>query len=457
MSLAQARRVHFVGVGGAGMSAVAKVLLEQGVAVTGSDLKRSRAGDMLAAMGADVQIGHRAEAVDGADAVVISSAIPESNEELIRARDLGIPVLLRGEALADLLMDRRSIVIAGTHGKTTTTSMIVTILRAADVDPTYLVGAGLNDVGTNARFGHGDIVVAESDESDGSFLLLGPHIAVITNVEADHLDHWGSLDAIREAFSRFIANVDPAGTVVAPADDDHVIAAAARARRRVVTFGDDGDVVAENLDLRGSESTFDLVAEGRRTEVALAVPGGHNVSNALAAAAACLRVGVALAQVGEGLRRFRGVERRFQIRGEVGGVTIIDDYAHHPTEVRAVLAAARPGPWSRVVAVFQPHRYSRTVALGAEFGGSFADADRVVVTDVYGAGEAPIPGVSGKVVADAVCRSLPGRPVAYLPHREELVSYLEATAREGDALLTLGAGDVHVVGEELLARMRRAA
>ena len=444
--------VHFVGIGGAGMSAIAKVLLERGVEVSGSDLKASRPATLLEAMGARVHIGHDAAHVAGAEVVVVSSAIPERNPELRVAREAGTPVVTRGEALAAVLRDTRSIVVAGTHGKTTTTSMIVSILRAAGRDPTYLVGGGLNDAGTNAKSGRDDVAVAESDESDGSFLLLEPSVAVVTNVEPDHVDYWQSEEALRDAFRRFLAATRSGGTAVVPAAQPDVVAWA-REPARAVTFGDGGDVAARDLEFAPGEAAFDLELEGERHPVRLRVPGAHNVANALAAAAAARSVGLAPAEVARGLGEFRGVERRWQVRGTAGGVTVVDDYAHHPTEVRATLGAARPGPWERVVAVFQPHRYSRTRAFAAEFGPSFAGADRVVVTDVYGAGEEPVPGVTGKLVADAVCRALPGRPVAYLPHRDELVAYLAATARPGDAVLTLGAGDVTAVGDELLDRI----
>jgi UDP-N-acetylmuramate--alanine ligase len=456
MTLLSGARVHFVGIGGAGMSAIAKVLIERHVPVSGSDLKRSQAAIVLEAMGAAIRIGHDAIAVEGAGVVVVSSAIRDSNPELTAAREQGISVLTRGEALAALLAEHRAIVVAGTHGKTTTTSMIVSILRAAGIDPTYLVGAGLNDSGTNARSGTSDLAVAESDESDGSFLLLKPSVAVVTNVEEDHVDHWSSLDDLRAAFERFVSAAGSA--VVVPADDDLLVEVARSTGRGVITFGSDGDIAAEDVELStGISSTFTLVAQGARLDVALRVPGGHNIANALAAAGACLSVGVDPAAVAEGLGLYSGVERRFQFRGEVAGVSVIDDYAHHPTEVRATLAAAGSGPWGRVVAVFQPHRYSRTSAFADAFGHSFADADRVVLTDVYGAGEEPVPGVTGKLIADAVCAALPGRPVAYLPHRDELVSYLQSSLRPGDAVLTMGAGDVTSLGDELLARLEVGA
>lgn len=446
-------RVHFIGIGGAGMSAIAKVLIERGVTVSGSDLKRTRATAVLEAMGAKVTIGHDGGAIEGADVAIVSAAIPVHNVERRRAQEIGLSVVTRGEALAEIIGRHPSIVVAGTHGKTTTTSMVVSILRSAGRDPTYLVGGGLNDVGTNARSGRDDLVVAESDESDGSFLLLEPTIAVVTNVEADHLDHWGSTDAIRRAFASFLDRVRDGGVAIVPASDDEMVRLAARDGRRMVSFGDGGDVRAERLEVGSTGARFTLIAAAERADVDLAVGGAHNVSNALAAAAAGLEAGLGLDEIARGLAQFRGVERRFQMRGLARGVTVVDDYAHHPTEVRATLQTARLGAWGRIVAVFQPHLYSRTMALRTEFGAAFDEADRIVITDVYAAREEPVPGVTGKLIADAVCARLPRRPVAYLPHRADVVSYLEATARGGDLVLTLGAGDINSVGDELLLRL----
>jgi UDP-N-acetylmuramate--alanine ligase len=444
--------VHFIGIGGAGMSAIAKVLLERGVEVSGSDLKRSRTVTMLEAMGARIHIGHDAGLV-GEGLVVVSSAIPGSNPELRRARRLGLEVLTRGEALASLLDGRRTIVVAGTHGKTTTTSMATTILRAAGLDPTYLIGGGLNDAGTNARNGSGEIAVAESDESDGSFLLLRPSIGVVTNVEVDHVDRWGSLADLRDGFRKFMSNVDPSGSIVVPATDPVLIEMAVTSSRRVISFDDGGDVWAEDIELSADGVHFSVATPRKQIPVYLRVPGRHNVSNGLAAVVACIEAGLDEGTAASGLSSYKGVERRFQVRGTADGITVVDDYAHHPTEVRATLEAVRPGPWERVIAVFQPHRYSRTEAMAEDFGGSFAGADRVVLTDVYGAGEQPVPGVSGKLVADAVCSRFPGRPVAYLPHRSDLMEYLASFSRPGDLVLTLGAGDITTVGGELLARL----
>lgn len=455
MSLLQANKVHFVGIGGAGMSAIAKILLERGIGVSGSDLKWSRAAAMLEALGAEVHVGHDAALVQGADVVVVSTAVPPSNPEYAAANDQSIPVIARGEALAAILEGTRSVVVAGTHGKTTTTSMVATILRHADLDPTYLIGAGLNDAGTNARSGSSDISVAESDESDASFLLLAPYIGVVTNVELDHVDRWGGLEELYDAFAAFMRSTAADGALVVPAGEQRLQRLATEAARRTITFGSaaEGDVTASDVEPEGLGSRFTLRAPGAQAETRLRVPGEHNVSNAVAAAAAAHALGVDLDAIAGGLAAYRGVERRFQIKGEADGVTVIDDYAHHPTEVRATLGAARPGPYRRLVALFQPHRYSRTAALAAEFGAAFEAADQVVLMDVYGAGEDPIPGVSGKLIADAVCRAFPGRRVAYFPHRDEVLAYLGGAARAGDAVLTMGAGDVTTIGDDLLARL----
>lgn len=443
------QRVHLIGIGGAGMSAIAKVLLERGTQVSGSDLKPSRTATVLQAMGAVVSLGHDASHIEGATVVIRSSAIPDENVELRAALQAGIPVLSRGEALASILEDRRSVVVAGTHGKTTTTSMIVSIVAAAGLDPTYLVGGGLNDAGTNARAGSGDIAIAESDESDGSFLLLAPTIAVITNVEMDHVDHWGTFDELTSAFTRFMEATDPGGALIVPAGRE-LERTARSLDTPVVTFGDGGDFSAVEIANEQQATSFTLKTASGEAPVLLQALGAHNISNALAAAAAAASVGVTLTDIAAGLGTFTGVERRFDVLGSSGGVTVIDDYAHHPTEVAATLSAARTGPWERVVAVFQPHRYSRTAALHEAFGDSFSDADHIVVTDVYGAGEDPVPGVSGKLISDSICESLPGRSVAYVPHRAEVLPYLRGVARGGDVVITLGAGDVNSIGEELL-------
>ncbi|MDQ4065346.1 MAG: UDP-N-acetylmuramate--L-alanine ligase [Actinomycetota bacterium] len=448
MTLEAAGRVHFVGIGGAGMSAIAKILVERGGQVSGSDLKESPATSALRTLGASVAIGHDGAHVKGASTVVVSSAIATTNPEVERARRDGIPVMTRGEALAALVADKRAIVVAGTHGKTTTTSMIVSILQTAGLDPTYLVGGGLNDSGTNAASGSSDIAVVESDESDASFLLLRPHIAVVTNVELDHVDHWRDIDELRAAFRTFLGQTDRTGAIVLPADD---ALAAEQLPARVVAFGTGGRIAARDEDFKPTGTAFTLVRHDEGVSCELKVPGAHNVGNALAAAAAGDALGISLRDIATGLARFSGEERRFDLRGTARDVTVVDDYAHHPTEIAATLATARRGEWARVVAVFQPHRYSRTASMWRAFGAAFDDADRVVITDVYGAGEAPMPGVTGKLVADAVAERARGRAVAYLPHRDDLSRYVATSARAGDVVLTLGAGDITTLGPQLLA------
>ena len=444
------RKAHFIGIGGAGMSAIAKVLLERGVEVSGSDLKRSRAATVLQAMGAEVHVdGHDPSFVPQGATVVVSSAIPRDNPELLRAQQMRLEVLTRGEALAGVLEGVDPIVVAGTHGKTTTTSMIATVLRHANTDPTYLIGGGLNESGTNARHGTGPFAVAESDESDGSFLLLHPFIGVVTNIEMDHPDHWHSLEDLREAFERFVAACR--GAVVLPADDAGLIAAAST---RVVTFGAGGDVRATDVRSHAGGASFDLDVGTEARPVQLRVPGEHNVANAVAAAAACRVAGLGIDAITAGLSVYRGVERRFHLKGIAAGVTVIDDYAHHPTEVKATLSAARSVAAARVIAVFQPHRYSRLAALHDAFAASFGAADVLFVTDVFGAGESPVPGISGRLIAEGAAGGADGKPVFYVPHRNDLAEAVAGTLRAGDLVITMGAGDITTLGDELLARLR---
>jgi UDP-N-acetylmuramate--alanine ligase len=447
LRLPERGRIHFIGIGGAGMSAIAKVLIERGHEVSGTDKQESRGTAALSDMGVRVTIGHNPTVVDGAAAVVYSSAIKADNPELIAARRAGVVVLRRGEALASLLFGSRSLVVAGTHGKTTTSSMILSILNSANFKPTYVIGGALAGVPINAGNGADNIAIAESDESDGSFLLLDPSIAVITNIEPDHLDHWGSLEAIEEAFQTFIGTADCA---VVRSDDRVALLAADRTKMKLVTYGDDGEVSAGEVSLEAHSTTFVIAFSDSRARVHLGVPGRHNLLNALAAAAACLCLGVDIEVIATGLESFIGVERRYQLRGDKRNITVIDDYAHHPTEIAAALSAARLGSWRRVIAVFQPHLFSRTLALRTEFGAAFGGADVVVITDVYAAREEPVSGVTGKTISDAVCMRMFGRPVAYVPERKQLVSYVAARARPGDLVLTLGAGDISTLADELL-------
>jgi UDP-N-acetylmuramate--alanine ligase len=441
-----------IGIGGAGMSALANVLLARGFQITGSDLKESRAVYALRALGAPIAIGHRAANVSDAGVVVVSSAVPSSNSELAAARGRGLPVLQRAQVLAMLMRERRSIAVAGTHGKTTTTSMIAIVLQRAGHDPTFLIGGDLNETGTNAHSGNGDWVVAEADESDGSFLWLAPDVAVVTNVETDHLDYYTDDGQIRDAFSAFLENVAPEGLVVACADDAGTAAVRAQCTRRVVTYGiGGGDLTADIIERGPAGTTSEISRDGMPLgRLRLGVPGAHNVSNALAALGVALEIGVPFETAADALSSFAGVARRFQARGSADGVTLIDDYAHHPTEIRATLASARERGWRRVIAVFQPHRYSRTRHLGVALGASLAGADLAVVTDVYGAGEDPEPGVTGKVVVDGLLNEAPRAQAMYIPKRGDVADVVASRAEPGDLVLTIGAGDITMLADEIL-------
>ncbi len=451
------RRVHFVGIGGAGMSAIAVVLLARGVQVSGSDLKESRNTRRLRQLGARIFIGHRPENVDDADTVVVSSAIPERNVELVRARERGIDILPRAAMLGRIMEDGKGIAVAGTHGKTTTTSMVAMILREAGMDPTYVVGGELNDVGSNAHAGQGDYVVAEADESDGSFLLLRPWAAVITNVEEDHLDYFGHRDAILEHFRAFVSLLPPDGLLVANGDDAGAEAVLGHTRARQVTFGagEKNFYRCSDIRLHRGGSEFVLRAPGGLSgKVRLRVPGRHNVLNATAALALTLSLGVDLEQAIAAVQAFGGVQRRFQEIEKVAGVRLVDDYAHHPSEVVATLETARNEGAERVVCIFQPHRYTRTASLWEEFGKALSLADLVIVTDVYSAGEEPLPGVNGKLVVNAVLDHDPTSQVVYLPQRSTLGREAARFIREGDLVLTMGAGDVSQCAGEIASMLR---
>jgi len=449
LDLGRARRVHLVGIGGAGMSAIAAVLVTMGHQVSGSDLKDGVALERLRALGVRVALGHDPANVAGAEVVAISTAIPERNVELAEARRLGLEVHTRAETLAAITAQRRTVAVSGTHGKTTTTSMLALVLVEAGLEPSFVVGGDVNEIGTNAVWGDGEWLVVEADESDGTFLALHPELALVTNVEADHLDHYGSIAALEAAFAGFMADA-PGGAIVCA--DDPVASRLAPAGATTYGFADAAELRVTGFRGGRSDIAFALERGGEVLgELALPVPGAHNAANAAGAVAAALRVGVGVDVAARALARFAGVARRFEFRGEARGVTFVDDYAHLPGEVAATLAAARRGGWRRVVCVFQPHRYSRVAALARDFGDAFGDADLVVVTGIYAAGESPPPGVSAKLVLDAVLDAHPGTHAAYLPQRSDLVAYLRRTLRPGDCCLTLGAGDLTTLPDELLA------
>ncbi|HEY8338938.1 MAG TPA: UDP-N-acetylmuramate--L-alanine ligase [Egibacteraceae bacterium] len=455
-ALAPDARVHLVGIGGAGMSALAWILLERGHEVSGSDLRGGRAAAALAAMGARVSLGHDAAAVEGADVVAVSTAIPADNPEVARARELGLPVLRRAELLAALVAGHRALLVAGTHGKTTTTSMVTVCLQQAALDPSFAIGGTLHDSGTSAHHGSGSVFVAEADESDRSFLVFRPDCAVVTNVELDHHDHYADLDEVVDAFAAFLARrADPQAPAILCADDPGARTLAARAAAPIITYGEspDADVVISDVVTRHDGSRFRLRhGDDDLGPFTLRVPGRHNVLNATAAVCAARWAGAPLDAIRDGLAAFRGAARRFQRIGEAGGVVVVDDYGHHPTELVATLEAARQyHPSGRVVAVFQPHRYSRTAALGAELGRALAGADVAVVTEVYGAGEPPVPGVTGALVAEAAREA--GVDAHTVPVGEDVVSTVVRLLQAGDLVLTLGAGDITELGPRLLQRL----
>ncbi len=456
-SLGGVHRIHMIGIGGAGMRNLAKLLLARGISVSGSDLKDSKGLRELQAAGARVSVGHGAEQVDHPDAVVISSAIGERNPELLAARQRGIPVWARAQLLAAAGEGHRVIAVAGTHGKTTTTSMLAMILERAGLDPTYVVGGDLNEIGSGARAGAGDLFVAEADESDGSFLLPRAAIGIVTNVEVDHVDFYtGGAREIEAAFASFMRRSE---AVVACGDDPGVRAAAARAGRDVVTYG-----IGEDTDVRvlvetdGPGGARGTIAPAGEEPVAihLTVDGSHMLLNAAAALAASGLVGVPAATAAESLGAFQGVRRRFELRGSARGADFYDDYGHVPTELSVTLGVARRTGPRRIVVVFQPHRYSRTQALWRELGASLTEADVVIVTDVYGASQEPIPGVTGKLVVDGIAEASRRPRIVYLPHRSSVARFLENEVRAGDLVLTMGCGDVWMLGDEALERIREA-
>ncbi len=457
-----ARRIHLVGIGGSGMSAIATVLAGMGHRVSGSDLKESSSLPPLRALGVEVFIGHEPDHLGEADVVAISSAVSPTNVEVAAAVARGIPVVSRADALRAITSLRPTIAVGGTHGKTTTASMLALVLVDAGRRPSFVIGGEVNEIGSGAAWDDGDWFVVEADESDGTHVRLHRQAAIVTSVEPDHLGHHGSIDALVGAFHRFAA--ETAGPVVVCADDPG--ASALAGIDGAVSYGtsEHADFRLTGVDLARSTCSFDLLGPGDRSgpaelgRVDIAVPGIHNARNATAALVMGLQLGLTFDEARHGLARFTGVARRFEFRGDAEGVTFIDDYAHLPTEVAAALAAARAGDWARIVCVFQPHRYSRTADLWPSFADCFGEADHLVVTDIYSAGEQARPGVTGKLIVDAVLDAHPWRRVAYLPRHDELVGYLVGELRPGDLCLTLGAGDLTAIPDEVLsALVRRSA
>ena len=453
------RKIHFVGIGGAGMSPLAKVMCELGYEVTGSDRENSGVIENLTKLGAKVTLGgQKAENVRGADAIVVSSAIPHDNPEVLAARDLGITRLHRSDINAALVNEYKGIAVAGAHGKTTTSAMLGVTLDLAGISPTVIVGGEVPDLGTNAKLGQGDYLVSEADESDGSFLKLHPHIAVVTNVEDDHMDHYGTMENIIKAFTQFIENVDKEkGYAVLCFENENLRNIAKKIDRKYISYAieQEADYNARNIATGGRGIAFDVYKkEEKLGHVELNIPGRHNVLDAMACIVTGLSVGVPFEKMAEGLARFHGAKRRFQTKGREQGVWVVDDYAHHPTEIAATLKAAKETSPKRLVCVFQPHRYSRTQLLQEEFGSAFVSADKLVLTDIYGAGEAPIPGIDGRTVLEEVQRQS-GQDVTYVPEREKLAGFLAGEVQEGDLVITMGAGDIYKTGEELVEMLKK--
>jgi UDP-N-acetylmuramate--alanine ligase len=459
------KQVHFIGIGGIGMSGIAEVLLNLGFAVTGSDLRESPVTERLRGMGGRVVAGHDAGNIEGADVVVVSSAVKSDNPEVAAAGRRGIPVIPRAEMLAEIMRMSRGIAVAGSHGKTTTTAMIATVLSKAGLDPTAVVGGRLELYGSNARLGQGEWMVAEADESDGSFLHLSPTLVVVTNIDKEHMDHYKSMDSLHDTFVRFMNSPPFYGLVVACIDDPAVRALAPRIKRRKVTYGlsDDADIRAVEITCPGLGCEFVVIKQGERLgEVSLGCPGVFNALNALAALAVAFELDVDFKTAAAALKDFGGVGRRFEIKGENNGIMVVDDYAHHPTEIRAVLQAAREvmkssdrGEGARLIAAFQPHRYTRTRDLWEEFANSFFEPDLLLTTEIYAASEAPLPGVSGEALYREVAkrRRERGLETRYVPEWSELAGEVIDDLGPGDLFLTLGAGSIYRSGEALLEMM----
>lgn len=445
--------VHFIGIGGSGMSGLAKILIQNGIKVSGSDLSNSKYVERLMQMGAQIKIGHNENNLpDFCDLVVVSSAIPQTNPEFQKARSMGIKIIKRGELLGELMKLQRGIAVAGAHGKTTTSSMIALILEDTGYDPTIVVGGELCNLCSNAKLGKGKYLVAEADESDGSFLELFPEIAVVTNIEDDHLDYYGTMDNIINAFQQYINQISEGGTVLICFDDDIARRLKKPENRKIKYYGlkNNKDFTAKNLVLKDSGSISDIYyQQDFLGKLELTIAGKHNITNALGALGVAMEVGISFQEAAKVLKKFKGVERRFQLLGYEKDVKVVDDYAHHPTEIRATLQAARQAHKGRVVAVFQPHRYSRTKQLYHEFGSAFSDADFIVITDIYSAGEQAIPGISGELIFQEAKKKFPEKLIVYKKY-DDLTDYLHKTTKPGDLIITLGAGDIWKKGKELI-------
>jgi len=456
--LEKKHRVHFVGIGGVGMSGIAEVLLNLGYFVSGSDLRESEATQRLRSLGAQISLGHReANLVAKPSVVVISTAVQFSNPEVLEARRLHIPVIPRAEMLAELMRMKYGVAVAGSHGKTTTTSMIAAVLSAAGMDPTMVIGGRLRSLGSNAKLGQGDILVAEADESDGTFLLLSPTVAVVTNIDREHMDFHQTMDRLMESFLAFINKVPFYGLSVLCLDHPNVRALLPKVRKRFTTYGfsPEADFCARDLQIHGMEVRFSVIHGSKCLgELKLHLPGRHSAANALAAVAVAQELEIPFSHVATALESFTGIHRRFEIKGEPREVMVIDDYGHHPVEVEATISAIRDG-WKRpLTVVFQPHRYTRTRDLFDDFLISFEGTDRLILTEIYEAGEEAIPGISGEALYQAVKRR--GHlDIEFIPDKTEIAKRLASKVKSGDIVLTLGAGDIYKVGEELIEILRQ--
>jgi UDP-N-acetylmuramate--alanine ligase len=461
---AKIQRIHFVGIGGIGMSGIAEVLLNLGYQVSGSDLRHSAVTTRLVKLGASISEGHSAENVAGVEVVIVSSAVARGNPEIVAAHQRHIPVIQRAEMLAELMRLKYGIAIAGMHGKTTTTSMVAAVLAAGGLDPTVVVGGRVDAMGSNARLGKSEYLVAEADESDRSFLKLSPILAVVTNIDREHMDCYRDMQDVEETFLTFMDSVPFYGAVIACNDDDNLRRLLVGVERRIVTYGrrEGSDFQILHLQCGPGNSgvglsQFEVAYRGRELgSFELRVPGEHNVSNATAAIAVGVGLDVPLEVIRLGLAEFNGVDRRFQVIGKADGVTVVDDYGHHPTEIRATLAAARQCGFARVHVIFQPHRYTRTQALLDDFATAFRDADSLMVLDIYAASEQPIPGVTGEVLADRITE-IGGQEALYVPSFEEAAEFASRAAKPGDLVLTLGAGSIAQLGPQVLEQLHSRA
>lgn len=446
------KRLHFVGIGGIGMSGIAEVLLNLGFEVTGSDITSTEITRRLKSLGAKIKKGHNPLNVLGADVVVYSSAVKRDNVEMQRARDLKIPVIPRAEMLAELMRMKKAIAVAGTHGKTTVTSMIGLILTKAGLDPTIVVGGRLRSLNTNAKLGRGEYIVCEADESDKSFLKLFPTFALITTIDEEHLDNYANIDEIKDAFLAFAQKVPFYGCDILCLDEPNVQSIIPDIKRRTITYGfsRQADISAIDVKIDNFHSRFTVVSgKNKLAKIRLNIPGKHNIANALGAIAMSLELDVNIETIEKSLFDFHGVRRRFEVKGKIDGIWVVDDYAHHPREIEVTLESARNGWGGRIVAVFQPHLFSRTLKLRKRFATAFNEADKVIITDIYPSRESPIPGVTGKIIYEAI-KDYGHRSVTYIKDKENIVEYLKKNAKKGDLIITIGAGDIYKIGEKFI-------